>query len=409
MGLIVLLAIVLRVGAIFYAAPPDRVYGTELVNVAQGILSGRGMADAYGAGSGPTAHASPVYPLILAGVYSVFGFGYWGAVAQLTFGLLQAVGIFFLLLPLCEACALPLFSGLLGGLFFAIPLSSFSERGNWEAPLVALTILVGIILAIDLQRRNTWRDREAWAAGIFCGAAILISPALAPWFGLLALVGIVSNRRGIARFLLIGGIAVALTLSPWVIRNYLALGAPIWSRSNFGLEFHLSHNDQSRAEFEDFYDSGASGAMHPSGSDEERRKVSKMGEVAYNREKLHEGLRWAVTHPRREMALLAARIFHFWFPTLHWRVQTAIAWMLTLLGLVGLVMWIRAGRAGVWVVGALFLTYPSIYYLNQTNNRHTYPLIPVVMVFAGDLARRTIAGWAASRPRQAARARAASA
>jgi hypothetical protein len=408
LGAIAATAMVLRIGAIHYAAPPERVYGTELANIARAIVSGRGIADAYGTGSGPTAHGSPIYPLLLSGVYSMFGFGYWGAIAQMAFGLLQVAGIFFLLPAFSEACELPLPSGMLGGLYFAIPLSSFSERGDWEAPLSALTILAAVILAIRLWRRDTWRIGAAWLAGIFCGTAILISPPLTLWFAALTVAGIVSKRPGIARFLLIAGAAAALTVTPWTIRNYMVLGAPIWSRSNFGLEFHLSHNDQARAEFEDFYSSGGAG-LHPSESDQERRRLIETGEVAYNREKLREGLRWASTHPRREMILLTERIFHFWFPTLHRRSQTAVAWILMLLGLGGLVTWVRAGGAGACVISTLFLTFPLVYYLDQANNRYMYPLSPIVMVFAGNLTRRVLAKLTAGVQVRARQARAANA
>ena len=96
-------------------------------------------------------------------------------------------------------------------------------------------------------------------------------------------------------------------------------------------------------------------------------------------------------HPRREAELLGGRIFHFWFSTLHRRAQTAIAWGLTLLGLAGLVTWGR-GSAGWWVVVTLFLTFPMVYYLHSASNRHFYPLIPVVMVLAGDFVRRGLVG-----------------
>jgi hypothetical protein len=396
MTMIVALAMVLRAGAIYIAEPPDHVHGTELANVAGAILAGRGIADAYGPGTGPTAHASPAYPMLLAVVYSIFGFGKAGAIAENVFGLFQVLGIFLLILPLCRACGLPPVSGLLGALFFAIPLSSTSERGEWEAPLSALTVMAALILAKRLFDSDTWSVREGLLTGVFCGTALLIVPALAPWFVLLAATAFLFtdkssgwwSRSGGIRFLAISGLTAALVLTPWTVRNYRVLGAPIWSRSNFGLEFAVSNNDGARVEYQDLYDSGVNNQMHPLASDVERRRVSEMGEVAYNRQKLHEGLQWVSTHPGREATLFLGRIFHFWFPTLHRRAQTVIAWGITLLGLVGLAMWARSGKPMVWAVATLLFSFPLVYYLHSSSNRYFYPLIPVVMLFAGDLTRR---------------------
>jgi hypothetical protein len=404
MTAIVAVAMVVRAGATYYASPPDHVYATELANVARAMLAGRGIADAYGAGSGPSAHASPIYPMLLAAVYSLFGFGKAGAIAQNVFGLVQVAGIFWLMPPLCRACGLPPISGLLGALFFSIPLSSTSERGDWEAPLSAVTIMAAAILAIRLYKRDTWSGGEAAASGVFCGIALLITPALALWFGALGVSALVfaggparwrlrlggGRLKRVVGFLAITGLTAGVVLAPWTIRNYRVLGAPIWSRSNFGLEFQVSNNDRARVEFQDLYDSGEAVKLHPLGSDAERRRVAAMGEVAYNREKLREGLEWVHAHPGREAALFAGRVFHFWFPTLHRRVQTAMAWALTLLGLAGLVTWVRLPSASGWVMVTLLLTFPLVYYLHSASNRHFYPLIPVVMLFAGDFARRML-------------------
>jgi hypothetical protein len=61
------------------------------------IVEGRGFSDAYGEGSGPTAHVAPIYPLFLAVIFSIWGLGKAGAVAVMIFGILQVVVIQFLL------------------------------------------------------------------------------------------------------------------------------------------------------------------------------------------------------------------------------------------------------------------------------------------------------------------------
>ena len=111
----------------------------------------------------------------------------------------------------------------------------------------------------------------------------------------------------------------------------------------------MSHNDRARTKIQDLYNSGAADKMHPLESQVERRKVAEMGEVAYNREKLHAGLEWAYGHPRREAEMLGGRIFHFWFSTLHRRVRER-RWLVRcdLGGACGLVRGRDFRRGGGW-------------------------------------------------------------
>jgi hypothetical protein len=390
MGVIAAVAILLRVLVVYRLGMLEHVFSTEVPNVASALLNGRGFADAYGPGTGPTAHVAPVYPFLLAGVYGIFGFARAGIVAQTIFALLQVAAILFLLVPLALACGMPRVSALWGGLLYAIPVSPSAESGGVDTMLIALWICAAAIGAIGLCKRGTWSVREAVCTGLFCGLALLSGPPLALWFGVSALLGLFFLRSGaFAGFLLIAsGITIAVLL-PWMIRNELALGSPIWSRSNFGLEFNLSHNDHARVQWQDYYDDGWVEKLHPSASSEESRRVMQIGEVAYNREKLRQGLHWVYTHPAQEASLSLGRIFRFWFPTLKKsRIQTIVTWGGTIAGLIGFALWFRRTEASAWIMAALFFAFPLTYYLIYTTNRYRYPVVPVLLLFAGDMIRR---------------------
>ena len=58
--------------------------GGETVNIALALHRGEGFSNPFATGpSGPTAHAAPLYPFVLAAVYSIFGTGVTGGLAVL--------------------------------------------------------------------------------------------------------------------------------------------------------------------------------------------------------------------------------------------------------------------------------------------------------------------------------------
>ena len=67
-------------------------------------------ADAYGAGSGPTAHCAPLHPVLLSFLFRIFGTGARGALAMRVFGSTAAAAGFALLPALAVAGGLGLCS-----------------------------------------------------------------------------------------------------------------------------------------------------------------------------------------------------------------------------------------------------------------------------------------------------------
>src|ERR1700694_5752739 len=77
-----LLALTVRIGLICALGSylyPER---TEVVNIAIALAQKGEFADAYGPGSGPTAHAAPVYPLLLSCVFRLLGTARAGEIGQ---------------------------------------------------------------------------------------------------------------------------------------------------------------------------------------------------------------------------------------------------------------------------------------------------------------------------------------
>jgi hypothetical protein len=62
----------------------------------------------------------------------------------------------------------------------------------------------------------------------------------------------------------------------------------------------FSHNDQTCVESWDCVGLGMLDRLHPVFNQHERDEVRRLGEVAYNREKLQQALQWAAAHPAAE-------------------------------------------------------------------------------------------------------------
>jgi hypothetical protein len=82
------------------------------------------------------------------------------------------------------------------------------------------------------------------ASSLSAAASILTNPV-----SVLPVV-VIGIWRGNRWFAATGGLALLFCL-PWIIRNYLVLGAPYFIRDNFGLELYLSNNDQAQPEMMD--------------------------------------------------------------------------------------------------------------------------------------------------------------
>jgi hypothetical protein len=176
---------------------------------------------------------------------------------------------------------------------------------------------------------------------------------------------------------------VTLSLAPWTIRNLHALGSPIWSRSNLGLELNLSNNDGASAVWQDNWDSGQFARMHPFMNSAQSRRLREAGEVAYNREQLLAARQWITSHPARFAWLTVQRVYYFWIPAMRRSGQTIALAVVTLLGFLGFSNYARRGGCGWQYFLLVWLFFPLSAYLFQQSGRMRYPIEWISFLFAG--------------------------
>jgi hypothetical protein len=189
-------------------------------------------------------------------------------------------------------------------------------------------------------------------------------------------------------------VVALLCLAPWAIRNYFALGSPIATRSNLGIELKVSNNDQAGPDEHNNSKHGVYNRYHPLQNASEARKVRAVGEVAYNKHELADAVAWIRTHPRRFAQLTVERTLLYWFyiggpDSVLERTKYSGLAFLHLLGLIGILVLFRSNPVTATVLGVVLLIEPLPHYLVHVGPRHSYDIdwILTMSMFA------LVAGW----------------
>lgn len=351
-----------------------------MISVATTFARTGTLANAYmSMPTGPTAHVAPLYPILVGSIYRVFGEGAAGenvrqslacAISSLRAGLLVTLA---LALGLSESTALT--AGLMGA--FYVGAFDTELKGDWEGPLAGALLLWLILCGYRMAAHRAPSWRSAFAYGVAWGIALLVAPSLAAVFmALMALwlAAQVYRRRAqgtmVAIACCVAGLVIAL--APWIARNYAVLGGFVWGRDNFGLELSLSNGPG--AHWSNPQNSPRIYSTHPSRYRPEAEKLASMGELAYNAERKQEAIRWIQDNPGEFTRLTVLRAIHFWFPTGRNTAHTILLGGLTLLAFLGLALLWRTVPAAFAIVLAIWLSYPTMYYLIQWSSRYRLPI-----------------------------------
>lgn len=387
--LIFTLGLGLRIGLLTLTASAP-VVRMEPINLAISLLEKGSYSDPFGGPSGPSAHCMPLHPLLSAALLWAFGLGTEGARA-LSYASSAAAALGYALLPLLAAyCGLSRWTGLAAGLGGALlPINFWSQTsGGFDASysLLALT-------ALSCCVAKDWRvERFEWRNGILTGFMAAIAClfnagtlAIVAGWGVIGFV-LFANRRWqfVAYFAVLTGV-MGLGMSPWIVRNQMALGGFVPTRSNFGLEFQVSNNSEVTHDLEANVRRQAWSHLHPSVSVEELEKVRRLGEVAYHAAKLREGRQWVSTHQDRFWELTRDRVIGFWFPKMLRPWQSAGQALITVLASLGLVLLLRRNVSIGLFLGGASICFSMVYTMIQVSMRYRFPIEGFLLLLAADL------------------------
>ena len=317
--LIFLLALSVRILLIFVLRPYHDLSRFELERTALSLAGSGVYGNPYAIPTGPTAHVSPGYTVILAALFHLLGTEVPAEITKEVLACLISAAVCASIPAAARSLSLGDRTGLVSGVFCAlIPFKPLVQiDGDWEAPYTALFLVALSIAVLRQWKRRDWTVTTALKLGVLWGLALLFSSVLLPVLGFVLLLGTLFFRKlKVRQYLLSASIQLTVAvvcLLPWIIRNQISLGAPIVTRSNFGIELRVSNNNEATPDQRVNYNLGVYDHFHPLQSVTEARKVLLLGEVAYNKTVLEDTEGWIRSHFSKFLALRAGRVWDFWF------------------------------------------------------------------------------------------------
>jgi hypothetical protein len=375
-------------------------FGWEMGRVARSLATGRGYANPFNGRSGVTAWVPPAYPLLMAGVFKLFGV-YTAASAWV----ILAVNSVFsaAIAPVVyetawrsfgregEGRKIALWSGWLWALHPAA--MQYAVRWLWEMSLTALLFSWVIVLALRVRGigepapAHSQTARRWVCFGLLWGLIALSNSSLLaflPACGLWMLWDAHKSGQLAAglRNATLAGVCFLAVICPWVVRNWYALHAFVPMRSNFGAELYMATLPSNNA-----LPWGT--ALPLSEADPVFQRYEHMGELAFSKQQ-GERARAAIRADRKlYVDFTLRRIYFFWVSVPHTDTSELNELLRTLdyafisfSGLLGLALALRRGIPGAWLYLWAMLIVPLIYYFVTVQARFRHPLEPVICILS---------------------------
>ena len=365
-------------------------FGFEIGHIARSLATGRGFSDPYWGSTGPTAILTPVYPMLMAAIFRVFGiYTSSSPIAMLLFNCLAsaatAIPVFLIARKTFDLQTAKVAAWIWAFFPYAINLSATTM---WYHSFVALLLACLVLLALHLQASSSLR---AWfGLGVLFGFATLTNPvilSIVPPVGIWLCLRLKRNGKQFIRPALVGVLAMIVTILPWPMRNRSVLHTQFTLKDGFWLEVCVGNVNQTLHWWD--------GSEHPSGSAAEAAQFQSMGELAYMAAKHEKATAYIHAHPLQ----YAWRVFRhellmwtgFWSLNSAYLVQEPLdlenivmATTLSVLALFGLRrLFSRADpKRGATLIFAVLVLYPQAYYFSHLDPGYRHPIDPLLVVLA---------------------------
>jgi hypothetical protein len=390
---IVLFAFVFRISFVLHRGSliPKEVLATvpfenEAGSIAQALAQGNGFCCLFRQPTGPTAWLAPVYPVLLAGIFKLFGTFtlpsfYAAAILNCVFSSLACFPIYF------GASRIGgVFPAVLAAWIWALFPSSIILPFEWIWDTSLSALLAATLVWASIHLSQSARSRDTIAYGALWGFSFLSNPALGsllPFF--LSWIAFRQARLGHwnPKPLMLAFLLAITICAPWTIRNAVQFHKLIPLRSNFPFELWIGNNE--------IYDEH-SREINRITRYEQVHRYQELGETAFLAEKWQKASTFIVSHPGLTFRLAGRRFIATWLGTsspwaefLHadsWLVRFLLFWnAVSVIGVLVGIARLRAARNPNVFPLAIFLTvFPLVYYFTQTSLRLRHPCDPVLVL-----------------------------
>jgi hypothetical protein len=378
-------------------------FGWEMGRIARALSTGFGYADPFTGHSGPTAWVPPLYPLLLASVFKLFGvYTAKSAWVILTINSIFSAATALLIFEIAARCFQPtgrarkiaLWSAWLWALYPAA--LQYAVHWVWDMALTAF--LFSAVIVIALRVRSIGEDPPAphpqttlrWCLfGLFWGMIALLNSTILlflPVCGVWMLLGAAKQKASlgpaIGKAILAATIFLAC-LVPWMLRNERVFHAFIPIRGNLGAELHDSVLDS--------YNGFTVGTRVPvCNVCPEYLRYKNMGEYAYVQSEGRLAREHIRTHKLRFFELALKRFYFYWISVpkpvekgvLNEAFRVLNYSFVSLAGLLGLFLALKQRIPGAILFAWAFALLPLTYYFVTVQARFRHPLEPLMTILA---------------------------
>lgn len=383
MATVLMLAALLRFACVLVLPTPLESDYLGYWVMASNLAESRGLSLEDGR---PTAWLSVGYPILLAGVFWLFG---PSIAAVKALNLLLGVASVLLLYLTARTMFRSVAIAVLGALLLAVCLdvvvyTAYVAKEN----LMIFLLLVQLALATHANGSAAWRIGGAILFGVATGGVALTGNAalaLLPAFALLIFFGMRSPLRTVGYFV-VAGLVTVLVIAPIVWRNHVTFGT-FGVNNNSGFNLYIGNNPTATPYFEDI-------TTTPIGP-RWRALITEHGEGGASRILGELARRHISANPEETFRLALRKAVAFWEPPLHsgkyeegnkerfvrtlWLVQYLLYCLLALLSLTALK---RHGRAIVMML-LMAAAYTGVHMIFYVVYRYRVPIMPVVCILAG--------------------------
>jgi hypothetical protein len=390
-------------------------FGFEAGRIARSLVEGHGYSNPFNGVSGPTAWLPPIYPLLIALAFKLFGV-YTNAAAFFVltvdslFSALAAPAVYEIAARCfdangiarrasAKAAPVALWSAWLWAIYPAA--LQYAVHWFWETSLSTGLFAWTLVLALRLrgtgeEERDGTAQHGRWAAfGALWGIVTLSNASLViglPAAGLWVIwpkLKMMRWQQVVVGPVLAGLVFVAL-MSPWWVRNERAFHTFVATRANLGAELY-----ESTLPSHDAFPWGATLPMWP--GDPKFKLYAQMGEVNYSAMRKQQAIERIRANPKPFLQHSLDRFLFFWINIPHppenrpmQEVGRRLNYsFLSLTGLMGLALALWRRVPGAALMGWMFLLLPLPYYLVTVQARFRHPLEPLIAVLGVYLFRST--------------------
>jgi Dolichyl-phosphate-mannose-protein mannosyltransferase len=378
-------------------------FGWEMGRIARALVTGFGYADPFTGHSGPTAWVPPLYPLLLAGVFKVFGV-YTGKSAWviLTINSIFSAATSLLIYEIAARCfqisgrahKIAIWSAWLWALYPAA--MQYAVHWVWDMALTAFLFSAVIVLALrvriigDDHPEPNSQTLLRWSLfGLFWGMIALLNSTILlflPVCGIWMLLGAAKKKGTLGPAVtkaIVAAIIFLACLVPWMMRNETVFQAFIPIRGNLGAELHDSVLDS--------YNGFTVGTRVPvCDVCPDYLEYKRMGEYAYVQREGKLAREHIRTHKLRFFELALKRFYFYWISVpkpvekgvLNEAFRVLNYSFVSLAAILGLALALKRQIPAANLFAWAFALLPLTYYFVTVQARFRHPLEPLMTILA---------------------------